>query len=77
MSVNGVLKHCSFGPVWPKDGKKFLLNARKEQLDTSLATASVIKWAFADNSRLESQALDGVFIEGNGSLRALSRPVTP
>ena len=62
-----------------KDGKKFsdLLNARKEQLDSSLATAHAIKLAFADNSRLESQDLDGVFIEGNGSLRALSTPVRP
>ena len=33
---------------WPKDDKTFLdlLNARKKQLDTSFATASVITWAW-------------------------------
>ena len=51
------------------DGKTCLdlLNACKKQLDTSFATASVIIWAFADNAdthtRLESQDLNGVYIE--------------
>ena len=49
-----------------KDGKTFsdLLNARKKQLDSSLATASVITLAFADTAGLESQSLDCVYIEG-------------
>ena len=48
-----------------KDGKTFsVLNARKKQLDTSLATASVITWAFADTAGLKSKSLDGVYIEG-------------
>ena len=39
----------------PKDGKTFLnlLNARKKQVDTSVATASVITWAFADHAGLK------------------------
>ena len=49
-----------------KDGKTFsdLLNARKKQVDTSLATASVITWALADHAGLESQDLNCVYIEG-------------
>ena len=49
-----------------KDGKTFsdLLNARKKQLDASLATASVITWAFADTAGLGSQNLDCMYIEG-------------
>ena len=49
-----------------KDGKmlSYLLNARKEQLDTSLATVSEITWAFADTTGLETQILDGVYMEG-------------
>ena len=57
-------EHCSFC-VLSKDDKTFpdLLNALKKQPDTSLATAPVITWAFADNAGLESQSLDGVYIE--------------
>ena len=44
--------------------KQNLFNARKKQLDTSLTTASVITWEFADNAGLESQDLNGVYIEG-------------
>ena len=46
-----------------------LLNARKKQLDTSLATASVITLAFADFAGLESQSLDG-----DSSARGVRQP---
>ena len=50
--------------VRSKDGKTFLdlLNARKKQLDTSLATASEITWAFADTAGLKSQNLNCVYM---------------
>ena len=50
----------------PKDGKTFLnlLNARKKQVDTSVATASVITWAFADHAGLKWKDLDWVYIKG-------------
>ena len=41
-----------------------LLNARKKQLDTSFASASVITCAFENNAGLEPRDLDGVYIEG-------------
>ena len=64
MSMKEEPNHCSFC-VWSKHDKTFsdLLNAHKKQLDTSLATASVITWAFAEFAGLESQSLDGVYIE--------------
>ena len=49
-----------------KDGQTFsnLLDARKQQLETSLASASVISWAFADTTLLESQDSNCVILEG-------------
>ena len=49
-----------------KDGKTFsdLVNAHKKQLETFLATATVITWAFADTAGLKTQILDGVYLEG-------------
>ena len=45
--------------VRPHDDKTFsyLLETRKKQLDTSLATARVITWAFSDTAGLKSQIL--------------------
>ena len=49
-----------------KDGQTFsnLLDARKQQLETSLASALVILWAFANTASLESQNLNGMHLEG-------------
>ena len=68
-NMKDVLKHGSFGLVCdPRMAKHFwiswVLNARKKQLDTSLATASEITWAFADTAGLKSQNLNCVYIEG-------------
>ena len=41
------------------------LNAHKEQLKNSLATASVISWAYADTAAgLKSQFVEAVYVEG-------------
>ena len=68
----------------PKDGKTFLclLNERKKQLHTSLATASVITWLFADTVGLETQIFNCVYMEGSVHASApirleLSRRVLP
>ena len=52
--------------VLSKGGKTFsdLLSACKKQLDTSITTALVITWAFADTAGLKTQILDGVYLEG-------------
>ena len=49
-----------------KDGQTFsnLLDARKTQRETSLASASVISWACARTARLASQDSNCVHIEG-------------
>ena len=49
-----------------KDGQTFsnLLDARKQQLDTSLASASVISWACTNTAPFEFQDCDGVHLEG-------------
>ena len=51
---------------WPKDGQTFanLLDARKQQLDTSLASASVISLACTNTAPFEFQDCDGMYLEG-------------
>ena len=48
------------------DGKTFsnLLDARKQLLETSLASPSVISWAFANTTSLESPDSNCVILEG-------------
>ena len=48
------------------DGQTFsdFLDSRKQQQETSLASALVISWAYANTARIESQYLNGVHIEG-------------
>ena len=52
--------------IFLKDGQTFsnLLDARKQQLETTLASASVISWAFEDTTLLESQDSKCVVLEG-------------
>ena len=49
-----------------KDGQTFsnLLDARKQQLETSLAAASVISWACVNTMLLENQDSNCVYLEG-------------
>ena len=49
-----------------QDGQTFsnLLDERKQQLETSLASASVISWACVHPSPLAFQDLDGMYLEG-------------
>ena len=67
-SENGRKAHTWFfrAIVYLKDGKTFsnLLDARKQQLETSLASASVISWSCANSTQLESQDSNCVILEG-------------
>ena len=49
-----------------KDGQTFsnILDALKQQLETSLAAASVILWACANTTLLENQDSNCIYLEG-------------